>query len=103
MALQLPAIVADTQAEGVPLFPRGRGRELLSDALMCAPDRDALDALAAIGVRSTLRIPFKAEGIAGEFLCECRTVCDPSFELHAAAELFAQFFALRLEMDPMKG
>jgi len=104
MALQLPAIIADSEAQGVALFPRGDEDESLGDALMCAPDSDTLAALTAAGVRSTLRLPFKGEGgVVGEFRCECRTACEPSFELHAAAELFAQFFVLRLEMDRLKG
>jgi hypothetical protein len=37
-----------------------------------------------------------------EFRCECRTQTGPSIELHAASELFAQLFALRLEIDRLK-
>jgi light-regulated signal transduction histidine kinase (bacteriophytochrome) len=35
----------------------------------------------------------------GEFCCESRAPHQPSFELHAAAELFAQMFALRLQLN----
>jgi len=99
----LPAIIADAEAQGVALFPRETDEESIDAALMCAPTREALDKLAAAGVRSTLRVPFFADGAGAEFLCESRTACEPSFELHAAAELFVQLFALRLEIDRLKG
>jgi hypothetical protein len=103
MSAQLPAIVADTEAETVGLFPRSDEDESIGDALTRAPDRGALNALAAAGARSSLRVPFRDDRVEGEFRCECRTACEPSFELHAAAELFAQLFALRLEIDQLKG
>ena len=102
MSAQLPAIVADARTEGVALFPRDGGDESISGALMGSPDRAALDALIATGARSSLRVPFVAGGIDCEFRCECRTPREASFELHAAAELFAQLFALRLEIDRLK-
>ena len=46
-----------------------------------------------------LRIPFSAAGASCEFCCESRTPRNPNFELHAAAELFAQMFAMRLALD----
>ena len=46
-----------------------------------------------------LQIRFNAGALACEFCCESRTPRDPSFEIHAAAELFAQMFAMRLAMD----
>jgi hypothetical protein len=61
-----------------------------------------LQALEASGIRSTLRVPFRADGVDGEFRCESRTPRPPSLEIHAAAELFAQLVALRLEMDGLK-
>lgn len=100
---RLPAIVADAEAQGVALFPRETDEESIAAALMCAPDRETLERLAAAGVRSTLRVRFTANGSEGGFLCENRTACEPSIELHAAAELFSQLFALRLEIDRLKG
>ena len=44
----------------------------------------------------------KGYGVEGEFRCENRTPREPSFELHAAAELFAQLFAMRFEIDRLK-
>ena len=103
MTLELPAIVADVQAEGVALFPRDGDHEPIREALLRSADPPALKALAVSGVRSSLRVPFSGAGAAGEFRCECRTATEPNLELHAAAELFAQLFAMRLEIDQLKG
>ena len=102
MSRQLPVIIADTEAQAVALFPRGDD-ESIADALLCAPDSAALDMLKAAGIRSALRVSFTSDSAQGEFRCECRTPREPSFELHAAAELFAQTFGLRLEIDRLKG
>jgi hypothetical protein len=103
MTAKLPAIVGDAEADGVPLFPRDRDRDAVSNALLGSPDRAALESLIASGVRSSLRVAFTSEAGAGEFRCESRRACEPNLELHAAAELFAQLFALRLEVDRLKG
>ena len=103
MSIELPAIVADADAQGVTVFPHGDASEPIDDALMSSPDGEALAALRTTGVRSSLRVFFNGDGVAGEFRCESRTECEASFELHAAAELFAQLFALRLEIDRLKG
>ena len=98
----LPVMIADTRGESVPIFPRARNDEASRAALLCTPEGEALQALEASGIRSTLRVPFKADGVNGEFRCESRTPRPPSLEIHAAAELFAQLVALRLEMDGLK-
>lgn len=103
MTLPLPAIVADAQADGVSLFPRDGDHDPISAALMRSPEDSAREALRASGVGSSLSVSFDGEAGAGEFRCECRTAREPSLELHAAAELFAQLFALRLEIDQLKG
>ncbi|MES2119187.1 MAG: hypothetical protein V4513_01250 [Pseudomonadota bacterium] len=98
----LPPIVCDTGGEAVPIFPRENEDEAARSALLRAPDRETLDALQTAGVRSLLRVPFSGGGSEGEFRCESRTPRGPSFEIHAAAELFAQMVALRLEMDRLR-
>ena len=103
MNADLPAIVADTQAAPVPIFPRDPDEASARDALLCAPAPEALDSLAAAGVRSAMRVPFEVDGVNGEFRCESRTPRGPSLELHAAAELFAQLFGMRLEIDRLRG
>ena len=95
----IPAIVADTEAEAVAIFPRDPDESSAGDALMRSCDRETSAKLAGDDVRACLRIPFKGDGSEGEFRCDSRTPRDPSFELHAAAELFAQLFAMRLEID----
>lgn len=103
MSADLPAIVADTQAPPVPIFPRDPDETSAREALLCAPAPEALDSLAAAGVRSAMRVPFNVDGVNGEFRCESRTPRGPSLELHAAAELFAQLFGMRLEIDRLRG
>lgn len=98
----LPVILADIDAAAVALFPRTSEESAAGDALMRACDPAAAKKLDEQGVRSALRIPFRADGIAGEFRCDCRTPRRPSLELHAAAELFAQLFAMQLEIDRLK-
>ena len=91
----LPIFVADTAAESVHLFPRNDEDSAAHAALLRAPEENDRRQLSAQAIRAMLRIPFSA----GEFCCESRTAQDPNFELHAAAELFAQMFAMRLAMD----
>lgn len=95
----LPAIVADTEAESVAIFPRDPDETSAAHALLHSPDTAAREALAAAGIRSLMRVPFSVDGMDGEFRCDCRKPRAPTFELHAAAELFAQLFAMRLEID----
>lgn len=102
-AADLPIMIADSDSETVPIFPRAEQDDAVHAALLRSPDAAVADALRASGVRSTLRIPFSAHGVNGEFRCESRTPHKPSFEIHAAAELFAQMFALRLEIDGLRG
>jgi light-regulated signal transduction histidine kinase (bacteriophytochrome) len=95
----LPILIADREAEGVSIFPREPDESSVADALMRSPTQGQRTKLTQQGIRAMLRVPFKADGVIGKFYCESRTPRDPSFELHAAAELFAQMFAMRLEMD----
>jgi hypothetical protein len=95
----LPIIVADGAIAGVPVFPRRPEETSLEAALLRAPDKEERQALDTRRIRSMLRVAFDADGLACEFCCESRTPREPSFELHAAAELFAQMFAMRLAID----
>jgi hypothetical protein len=70
---------------------------------MRTPPPAAIDALREAGIRASLRVPFEAGGVKGEFRCDSRRARVPEFELHAAAELFAQLFAMRLEIDRLSG
>jgi light-regulated signal transduction histidine kinase (bacteriophytochrome) len=102
LELAVPPIVADTQAPVVPIFPREPEESSAAAALFRAASPYALEELRGAGVRSTLRVPFSGDRVSGTFQCDNRTPCEPCLELHAAAELFAQLFAMRLEMDQLK-
>jgi light-regulated signal transduction histidine kinase (bacteriophytochrome) len=102
MSADLPAIVADTDGAAIPIFPRDEEETSAAHALMRSPDREALELLGAAGIRATMRVPFNVDDLHGEFRCDSRTAREPSFELHAAAELFAQLFAMRLEIDHLR-
>jgi hypothetical protein len=97
--IDLPLLVADIGAEAVSLFPRGEQASSAHAALMRAPKESDGRELGDKAIRAMLRIPFEADGLRCEFCCESRSPRDPNFELHAAAELFAQMFAMRFEMD----
>lgn len=99
---ELPIMLADSEAESVPVFPRNAEDTSAQDALMRAPTREQQDKLGSDGIRAILRVPFVFNGSDCEFCCESRTPRTSSFELHAAAELFAQLFAMRLEIDRLK-
>lgn len=98
----LPIMVADTNGESIAVFPRQLEETSVRAALMRAPDQDERHKLDAEGIRALLRIPFDAEGLGCEFCCESKTPRDPNFELHAAAELFAQMFTMRLAIDQLR-
>jgi light-regulated signal transduction histidine kinase (bacteriophytochrome) len=93
---ELPAIVADSAAAPVGLFPQ-KEQEPIGKALLRSPTPQQLEELRSAGIRSTLRVPVLRHGEElGHFQCENRTARTPSFELHAAAELFAQIFGMLL-------
>jgi hypothetical protein len=98
----VPAVIADTNAGAVSIFPRETDETSVASALFCAPSSAATEALREAGIRSTLRIPFSSQTVSGTFQCDSRTPCDPCLELHAAAELFAQLFAMQLEIDALR-
>jgi light-regulated signal transduction histidine kinase (bacteriophytochrome) len=100
--VEVPAIVTDAEATVIALFPRDDADTAAGNALLGTCTGEALAKLKAREIRACLRIPFKGDGVEGEFRCESRTPREPSFELHAAAELFAQLFAMRLEIDRLK-
>jgi light-regulated signal transduction histidine kinase (bacteriophytochrome) len=98
----LPAIISDTEAANVSMFPRNAEDSSAADALMCASTTNAAESLRSAGIRAVMRVPFDVDDLHGEFRCDCRSPRAPNFELHAAAELFAQLFAMRLEIDHLK-
>lgn len=97
-----PMIVADTASGGVGIRPPKSGSVAIDHALMRSCAHHEIQRLQAEGVRATLRVPFSVDGITGEFRCDSRSPRPPNFELHAAAELFAQLVTTRLELDRLK-
>jgi light-regulated signal transduction histidine kinase (bacteriophytochrome) len=97
-----PAIFSDNAAEPVAIFPRQPEETSVHAAVMRSPMPEALDDLRGQGIRAMLRVGFDSDGETGEFRCDCRTARDANLEVHAAAELFAQLFAMRLAMDRLK-
>ena len=98
-ASDLPIIIADTASDGVPVFPHETDETSVGEALLRAPDKEQRQKLDSQGIKAILRVPFSADGLDCEFCCENRSPRRPSFELQAAAELFAQMFAMRLALD----
>jgi hypothetical protein len=92
---ELPILVADSQSAPVPIFPRKSADTSVNAALMKA---DKLGSLREAEVRAMMRVGFGG----GEFRCDSRRPREPRLEVHAAAELFAQLFAMRLEIDRLK-
>jgi light-regulated signal transduction histidine kinase (bacteriophytochrome) len=99
---ELPAILTDRKAGSVPVFPRMTEDSSIGEALLCSPHEQALEQLRREGVEATLRVCFTVDDVSCEFRCDSRTPRRAHFELHAAAELFAQLFAMRLEIDRFK-
>ena len=98
MTDRLPAIVADLGASPAALFPREPKGSVADHALLRWPSPGLADELKGHGVMSALNIPVIRKGRPiGCFRCESRTPVEPRLELHAAAELFAQIVAMRLD------
>jgi len=93
----LPPIVSDCDGAAVDLYPAERGQPSAIGAVLRAPSGGARTGLREQGVEAALSVAFSAGGRKGEFRADSRTRREPGFELHAAAELFAQIFAMRLE------
>jgi light-regulated signal transduction histidine kinase (bacteriophytochrome) len=95
-----PALVSDSTASAIPIFPRNDEDSAAAMALLRAPSADQTAELADRGFTSTMRIPVTiGSEKVGEFRLAHTTARRPSFEMHTAAELFAQMFAMRLELD----
>ena len=92
----LPPIVADSAETPIALFPR-KSDEPIDGALLRSPTLKQLEELRSAGIGSALHVPLMRGGSElGYFQCENRAARAPSFELHAAAELFAQIFGMLL-------
>ena len=100
----LPAILSDTTATPVPIFPRKPAKTSLSRALLASPSKEILERLREQKTVSAMSVPLTFEGRdLGIIQCHSGTARAPNLELFAAAELFAQLLALRLEIDRLRG
>jgi len=96
----MPALVPDSSASAVQIFPYEDEDTVVANALLRAPSPAQVAELNDRGFASTMRIPVMiGDKQAGEFRLAHRKPLRPNFELEAAAELFAQMFAMRLEID----
>jgi light-regulated signal transduction histidine kinase (bacteriophytochrome) len=99
----LPPLVPDGAAGAVPVFPPNDQDSAIGTALLRSPTADQTHELSDRGFVATMRVPVVLNGEKiGEFRLAHTTPRRPSFELHAAAELFAQLFALQLEIDRLR-
>ena len=93
----LPPIVADAKAAPVPLFPRKPQRPVSRPRPCCAsPSRRVRETTSASsGIRAADARPAVGGGRTGRHASvrKPHAARTPNFELHAAAELFAQMFA----------
>jgi light-regulated signal transduction histidine kinase (bacteriophytochrome) len=100
---EFPLLVPDSSAGTVPLFPREDDDTVIARALLRAPSNEQMAELSDRGFASTMRIPVMVDGKRiGEFRLAHTKPLRPNFELQVASELFAQLFALRLEIDRLK-
>ena len=101
---ELPTLIPDCAGESVAMFPHGEGDAATAAALLRAPTADQQRQLAERGFAATMRVPVTLDAKEiGEFRLAHTSARRPTLELHAAAELFAQLFALRLQIDQLKG
>lgn len=92
----LPSMVADAGEEPAALFPK-KEDAFIAEALLRAPTADQCNQLRVAGLASSLCVPVTTRsGETGHFHCFSKMAREPSFELHAAAELFAQIFGMLL-------
>lgn len=96
-------LVADCDSPPVPVFPPRAGDAAIVRCLLAQPGPDRLEQLRSDGIRATMTVPIPGPGESGVFHCDSRRPRAPDFELQAAAELFAQMFAMRQEIDRLRG
>jgi light-regulated signal transduction histidine kinase (bacteriophytochrome) len=94
--LALPPIIADVNTAPVPVHPRSPKAGASGAALMRAPSPEQTEVLKGLGVRSMLNVPvMQDDEVTTVFSCDNQLPVTPCFETHAAAELFAQIYAMQ--------
>jgi light-regulated signal transduction histidine kinase (bacteriophytochrome) len=98
-----PALVSNSDNSSIAMFPQGNRDSAAANALLRALSASERAELNERGFAATMRVPVLREGEKiGEFRLAHTRPRQPSFEVHAAAELFAQMFALRLQLDQVR-
>ncbi len=98
-----PALVSDRTAQSVHIFPRNDEHAVAAAALLRAPSASETAELSERGFASTMRVPVMLDDEKiGEFRLAHTRPRRPDFEVHAAAELFAQLFAMQLQVDRLR-
>lgn len=100
----MPLLLPDAKASAVPVFPRDDEDSAAGIAILRGLSAEQSAELGERGFASTMRVPVTLSGeTVGEFRMAHTRARKPSLEVHAAAELFAQLFAMHLEIDRLKG
>lgn len=93
-------IIADVDGEPVPVYPRKVRHRSVEQAILGAASPDERELLRSHGIAATMSIPVqRGTETLGWFHCDNRTPRPCDLETHAAAGLFAQMFAMRLEIE----
>ncbi len=97
----LPPLLIDAAEASVGLFPVASADGSATHALLRAPSDERLAALRSQGIHAAMNIPVRVDGEeVGRFRCDNRALVRPNFELHGAAELFSQVFAMCWSQAP---
>lgn len=100
LSANFPPLIANSADRPVAIFPRRNEGSAAAMSLLRAPSKSEQAELGERGFAATMRVPILRDGATiGEFRLSHTTARQPIFEIHAAAELFAQMFALHLALD----
>ncbi|MDQ3077575.1 MAG: GAF domain-containing protein [Pseudomonadota bacterium] len=99
-------VIADVDSEPVPIVPRldtgGEPLDLSRSMLRCA-SAARLEHLRSMGARASISVALLVDGdLWGMIECHHHTPRRPTFERRSMAELFAQMFAMRIEIAELK-
>ncbi len=95
-------VIADVQSDPVPVYPRKARHRSVEQAVLAAASPDERALLRSHGIAATMSIPIqRGTETIGWFHCDNRTPRPCDLETHAAAGLFAQMFAMRLEIEQL--
>lgn len=92
--------IGDLEQPVIATYPRLKGGQAAPAPVLRCIDDGVREALLAEGVKAVLQVPLKVDGeLWGVFVCQHRSARPIRLEEQAAAELYAQFFALKLQLS----